>query len=133
MSRELTNDVLHNTKNDIVIHTESHGGHGEVVVRKLQETDVSRSVYSIENYGTSGKFHCSVLPFQQGPIPEVGVNGFTNESLLAILIHRTKILNHHVPSLQNQMALEHLEQTKLLFEDRTKDRKTRGVEGSKVA
>ena len=43
--------------------------------------------------------------FQNGPVPENGVNGLTNEALLAILIHRTNILNEQFPCNENSEAI----------------------------
>jgi hypothetical protein len=71
------------------------------------------------------------LQFQNGPIGEVGVNGITNEVLLAIVIDRLEgfqtskwanTYNEHALSLC-RAALQHLEL-------RTKEREARGVEGT---
>lgn len=71
----------------------------------------------------------SQIDFQLGPVPDNGVNGVTNEALLAIVIHRTKILNGKFPCEENQRAITYMENALALFEQRTKNRKARGVEG----
>ena len=58
-----------------------------------------------------------------------GVNGATSEALLAILIHRTKVLNDNFPCDENKRAITYMENALALFEQRTKDRQGRGVEG----
>lgn len=74
--------------------------------------------------------HC--VSFQRGPVPANGVNGLTNESLLAILIHRTKFLNGQFPCEENRVAIEHMEKALQSFEDRTKNRIQRNVEGKNL-
>lgn len=69
------------------------------------------------------------LDFQCGPVKEVGVNGITNEALLAILIHRTSVLNENFPSHLNEAAIKSMQVALNLFESRTRDRVARGVEG----
>lgn len=71
----------------------------------------------------------SNIHFQNGPVKENGVNGLTSEALLAILIHRTKILNDNFPCDENKRAITYMENALALFEQRTKDRLNRGVEG----
>ena len=69
------------------------------------------------------------LHFQDGPVSENGVNGLTNEALLAVLIHRTKGLNKLYPCRENSISITHMETALLWFEKRTSDRIERGVEG----
>lgn len=74
----------------------------------------------------------TTIQFQNGPIPEVGVNGLTNEALLAILLHRTKVLNKLFPCKENEEAILHMQQAFQWFNQRTINRKARGVEGRYV-
>ena len=69
------------------------------------------------------------IHFQNGPVKVHGVNGVTSEALLAILIHRTKVLNDNFPCDENKRAISYMENALALFEQRTKDRQARGVEG----
>ena len=73
------------------------------------------------------------IHFQNGPVKENGVNGITSEALLAILIHRTKILNGNFPCDENKRAISYMENALALFEKRTKGRQERGVEGFNIA
>lgn len=84
--------------------------------------------------GHSYLLHCpvglmSALRFQNGPIKEVGVNGTTSEEVLKVLIHRTTVLNNKFPCKENETALYHLNKALDAFNDRTKNRQARGVEG----
>lgn len=74
-----------------------------------------------------------VISFQDGPIKEVGVNGLTNEMLLAILIDRTKVLDDNFPCDENKRAIQHMEEALVNFEVRTARRMIRGVEGTDAA
>lgn len=69
------------------------------------------------------------IDFQNGPIKEVGINGVQNEHLLAILIHRTKILNERFPCDENVLAIRHMKAAIKEFQSRTANRVERGVEG----
>ena len=69
------------------------------------------------------------LHFQDGPTVLEGVNGATNEALLKVLIHRTKILDSQFPSEHNKEAIAALESALAAFDARTAERLARGVEG----
>ena len=69
------------------------------------------------------------VSFQNGPVKKHGVNGVTSEALLATLIHRTKVLDSNFPCDENKRAITYMENALALFEQRTKDRQQRGVEG----
>lgn len=62
-------------------------------------------------------WNCSVQ-FQIGDPKDVGVNGFTNESLLAILIHRTKDLLEKKPCDENTLALGYIKLALECFKSR---------------
>jgi hypothetical protein len=75
--------------------------------------------------------HSCVVLFQNGPINENGVNGITQEVLLAILIDRLQSFQMgNYACRENQIALTHLETAKLWLHSRTLDRMSRGVEGT---
>ena len=75
---------------------------------------------------------CSqVILFQNGPIPERGVNGVTQEALLAIVIDRLRCFQAGPYACEdNQRALVHTELALLALKERTKARMARGVEGT---
>ena len=71
------------------------------------------------------------ISFQNGPIKENGVNGISNEALLAILIDRMEgFQSGQFACHDNQMALDHMQSARLWLAKRTMDRVARGVEGS---
>ena len=70
--------------------------------------------------------------FQNGAVQENGVNGVTNEALLAILIHRTKLLDSEFGCNENKRAIQHMEEALVNFEVRPARRMVRGVEGQEV-
>jgi len=80
--------------------------------------------------GPKDKTLC-VLQFQNGPIPEVGINGLSNEALIAIVIDRLQGFNKGAYSCrENSLAITKLEEAMHWLHHRTLDRMGRGVEGS---
>lgn len=73
------------------------------------------------------------IDFQNGPIKEWGVNGVSNEALLAIVIDRLHgFATGEFATRENAVALTHLETAMLWLHKRTRDRIARGVEGTNV-
>jgi hypothetical protein len=71
------------------------------------------------------------LRFQHGPIGEVGVNGLTNEALLAVVIDRLQgFQTSKFACRENALALTKLQEAAMWLEFRTKGREARGVEGT---
>jgi hypothetical protein len=71
------------------------------------------------------------IGFQNGPIKEKGVNGISNEALLAIVIDRLEGFQSGQFSCQsNADALQRLEGALNILHSRTKERLARGVEGT---
>lgn len=90
------------------------------------DTSKNRSKESVEP--TSYR---SVILFQNGPIPENGVNGFTQEVLLAIVIDRLRSFQKGAYAcVENAGALGHVEAALARLKDRTLARMERGVEGT---
>jgi hypothetical protein len=70
------------------------------------------------------------IGFQNGPIKEHGVNGITQEALLAIVIDRLRSFQAGpFACAANATALVHSEIALRLLQERTRDRIARGVEG----
>lgn len=69
------------------------------------------------------------LDFQEGPVPEKGVNGLTTETLLAALIHRTEALDAKFGCEENKRAIADMKNALVNLEVRTARRMMRGVEG----
>lgn len=72
-----------------------------------------------------------VMDFQNGPIAENGINGLTNEALLAIVIDRLECFQQGpYKCRENAIALTKLEEALQWLHHRTKKRLERGVEGT---
>lgn len=77
-----------------------------------------------------------VFPFQNGPIQEVGVNGITNEVLLAVILDRLRdfqgdeFTKNKFACRENAMAITKLEEGLMWLHKRTREREARGVEGT---
>lgn len=73
----------------------------------------------------------TTILFQNGPIAESGVNGITQEVLLAIVIDRLQSFQKGpYASRENALALTKLEEAKHWLFARTLERMQRGVEGT---
>ena len=69
--------------------------------------------------------------FQNGPIGEAGVNGVSNEALLAVLIDRMRgFQSGPYACRENAIALTHMEDAMHWLQHRTRDRLKRSVEGT---
>ena len=74
------------------------------------------------------------IPFQNGTIPEAGVNGITHEILLAIVADRLESFQAgKFPSTYNEVALAAVKAALASLKQRTIDRQNRGVEGKHQA
>jgi len=71
------------------------------------------------------------IAFQNGPIPTHGVNGLTQEALLAIVQHRLASFQAGPFACdENAAALEHVTSALQVLHNRTLKRMARGVEGT---
>ena len=71
------------------------------------------------------------ISFQNGPIAENGINGITQEVLLAIVADRLRCFQAGPYSCrENAVALTHVETAMLWLHKRTLERMQRGVEGT---
>lgn len=109
------------------IFTDKNGVAVNAISQLADGTEVQGHYYQLIAGGQTD------LKFQNGTIPDVGVNGITNEALLAVLIHRMNHLNGKFPCRQNSLAITKLEEAAMWLENRTKEREARGVEGQHVA
>ena len=81
-----------------------------------------------------GQLELGDIRFQDGGIAENGVNGLTNEALLAIVSHRLECFQSGpFPCDENRQALEDSKSALLWLTKRTDERKARGVEGKTVS
>jgi hypothetical protein len=71
------------------------------------------------------------IRFQNGPIAEAGVNGISNEALLAIVEDRLLgFQSGQYACRENAVALTKLQEAMMWLQKRTRDRMARGVEGT---
>lgn len=71
------------------------------------------------------------IHFQNGPIQEVGVNGISNEALLAIVEHRLQgFQSGDFSCRENAIALTKIQEAMHWLHHRTRERVARGVEGT---
>jgi len=83
--------------------------------------------YRIAN---DGDVECRI-EFQNGPIVEVGVNGISQESLLAIVEDRlVGFQSGQYACRENAVALTKIQEAMMWLQKRTLDRMRRGVEGT---
>jgi len=74
------------------------------------------------------------IVFQYDTIPNIGVKGWTNEALLAVVLDRLEGFQAgDFPSAWNGAAIVHVKQALWELEQRTKERQERGVEGQHEA
>lgn len=73
------------------------------------------------------------IRFQKGPIQEVGVNGISNEALLAVVEDRLLgFQSGEYACRENAVALTKIQEAMMWLQKRTRDRVARGVEGTSV-
>lgn len=71
------------------------------------------------------------ISFQNGPINEAGVNGLTQEVLLAIVVDRLRAFQSGpFACRENALALTKIEEAQHWLHSRTRARMSRGVEGT---
>src|SRR4030095_3387233 len=73
----------------------------------------------------------ALICFQNGPIQEAGVNGISQEALLAIVIDRLRSFQAGPYACrENALALTYIENGLMWLQKRTRERAARGVEGT---
>src|SRR5687768_8949747 len=103
--RELTDHKLHGLNEALAIKVLDEPGSGGACHHYQIHADESRVTLG------DGVTVCTDIRFQNGPIGEVGVNGLSNEALLAVVIDRLRGFqggNFAVP--ENAAALTRLEE-----------------------
>ncbi|HET8686023.1 MAG TPA: hypothetical protein VFM18_05085 [Methanosarcina sp.] len=110
------------------IHTDHNGVYVNAIHQLGDGTDVKGHNYQVVAGPT-----VTYINFQNGGVADKGVNGLTNEALIAILIDRMYHLNSKFPCRENDRAIQHLEEALVNLEVRSARRIVRGVEGKEVA
>ncbi len=122
----------------------------QLTSHKVNECNGSLIVQAVDEPGSGGAHHKYAISgflrrndagtdddtsvqicFQNGPIKEVGVNGITNESLLAIVRDRLEgFQTGPYKCRENELALVKIEEAQHWLAHRTREREQRGVEGT---
>lgn len=130
-SRLLTAHAVNGTNEALQIAVLDQPGQGGACHRyDITGFDTSRNpAADVDGYVSS--FSRLPVVFQNGPIKEYGVNGVTQEVLLAILIDRLEgFQSGPYACADNAEALTHLRGALECLQRRTKARLARGVEGT---
>lgn len=86
---------------------------------------------AITNPSDAGYPNQCMILFQNGPIGEAGVNGITQEALLAVVRDRLECFQAGPYTCEaNRVALAHINNALAALHTRTKERQQRGVEGT---
>lgn len=110
------------------IHTDHNGVAVNAISSLSDGTNVDGHLYQV----LAGRKTLTV-EFQLGGVAANGVNGVTNEALLAIVRHRLEYLNRLFPCAENEKAIDGVSDALFQLEARTLQRQARGVEGKEVA
>ena len=95
--------------------------------------DLASNQSRLPNEQYDAQFKTTIV-FQNGPIKEFGVNGITQEALLAIVIDRLRSFQAGPFACEdNAIAQEHCEMALMRLQRRTRERIKRGVEGTHQA
>lgn len=117
----------------------------EITSHKVNGVNEALKIEVLDEPGSGGACHhyriewnangpaCNAcdIGFQNGPIAESGVNGITQEALLAIVIDRLQCFQKgQYACRENAIALTKLEEALHWLQHRTRERVARGVEGT---
>ena len=107
-----------------------------LVIEVLDEPGAggANHVYQVRGYHNIDADETSVvIRFQNGPINEAGINGLTQEALLAIVVDRLRSFQAGPFSCrENALALTKIEEAQHWLQQRTLARMSRGVEGTNI-
>ncbi len=120
MTRLIHTHMVENAAHELVIEVMDEPGTGN-----------ANHIYDIQWVDKTGRLNARLIPFQNGPIKEVGVNGITNEALLAIVIDRLRgFQSGPYACRSNADALLHCESALFFLQSRTRECLARNVEGT---
>lgn len=129
MSRQITSHIANGCNEKLTIEAHGQPGSGGANHKYMIygfHTATNADADAHQRDETS----CMIL-FQNGPIAESGVNGVTQEALLAIVIDRLQCFQAGPYACrENALALTKLEEAAHWLEHRTKARLARGIEGT---
>ena len=119
MSRELTSHKVNGLNEAIKIEVLDEPGAGG-----------ANHVYAM-HFGDLDAEVAQTIQFQNGPLAESGVNGISQEALLAIVEDRLKCFQAGPYACrENALTLTHIQEAMHWLHHRTRERLQRGVEGT---
>ena len=120
--RELSSHKVNGLNEALTITVEDEPGQGNACHKYC----IHSSIFHGRGVG-----HVHKLTFQNRPIQEVGVNGISNEALLAVVEDRLLgFQSGDFACRENALALTKLQEAMYWLHHRTKERIQRGVEGT---
>lgn len=129
MARELTSHKVNGLNESLRIEVLDEPGQGNACHEYAITFDDDSVGYKRSPY--SGR-NC-LISFQNGPIQEAGINGISNEALLAIVEDRLSgFQSGQYACRENAVALTKVQEAMMWLLKRTRDRMQRGVEGTHV-
>lgn len=132
MTRSINDHVVNPANDQLTITVTDEpgaGGANHLYMIEGFDTESNASDPFTARHGQPAK-HATIL-FQNGPIAEVGVNGITQEVLLAIVADRLRSFQAGPFSCrENALALTKIEEAMHWLQQRTLRRMRAGVEGT---
>ena len=130
--RVITDHIINPCNDKLTIAVTDGPGAGGANHRYVVEGMNTRYNDSVNPLFPNGITQCEIL-FQNGPINEVGVNGITQEVLLAIVADRLRSFQAgQFACRENALALTKIEEAMHWLQQRTIARMRRGVEGTNL-
>lgn len=131
--REITSHIVNPANDKIKITVLDEPGQGGANhVYGIAGMDLVRNEAAMNTPDDRPEGDMSII-FQCGPIAEHGVNGITQEALLAIVADRlNSFQSGPFACRENEVALEKVQEAMEALQSRTKARMARGVEGKNV-
>jgi hypothetical protein len=131
-ARTITDHVVNPANDKLRITVMDAPGSGGANHRYVIGGYNARNNPSLDDDGIEHEYpEATVIMFQNGPIAEVGVNGITQEVLLAIVVDRLRSFQAGPYACrENAIALTKVEEAMHWLQQRTIARMRRGVEGT---
>lgn len=112
----------------------------EITTHRVEGQSADVRVFAVDGPGPGGASHGyeveagpyrTHVRFQRGPVSEAGLNGVTNEALLAIVLDRLDGFQSGPYACgDNERARTHIREALAELQTRTRARLARGVEGT---
>lgn len=129
--RKLTSHKVNGLNEALEISVLDEPGQGNACHRYWIWHSMTHLPERVVKESAQGTPNCCEIKFQDGPIQESGVNGISNEALLAIVEDRLLgFQSGQYACRENAIALTKIQEAMMWLQKRTRDRMARGVEGT---